>query len=337
MATDDREVLRFRERYLHGPLVPAGRVGPFLDSPLHHRRCLVVALRGGVPFDHLGQATAIEGPSLVNEQPVLHVAMRDSAAGSWGTFRAEVPVRGEQVWMEYATEDDGRRWRMRSGSMLGELHALAVKLGDAYGWHPALAAVFVLEGDTPGVRPIRATITRQTRFAPSHTIGRAVITIEPWVPAEALLKVYRDIQEQLLPKASGGWSARRWTSSATTTRRGGKTGTSRGPSYGDPGTPAVPGRRSGPGSTLSAESDRRRKPSCQMCGSAHLPRWSRTQLGAAVGVKESSGGPRRFLARPSGVRRALGWDIEGSFSSTVASTPSVEDRGPRTVNNLTGN
>jgi hypothetical protein len=93
----------------------------------------------------------------------------------------------------------GRRERLTfwPGSVLGNLRKLCKALTKAHPWDVDQATWFVLTGDAPLVRPIQAKINS------SWMLGRRALTtislnVQPWVPAETVENVYRQVQSRVL-------------------------------------------------------------------------------------------------------------------------------------------
>jgi hypothetical protein len=80
-------------------------------------------------------------------------------------------------------------------SVLDRLREVAERLAGFYGFDPAQAAWFVLTDDPPRRDPVGGTVTVQT--SPNFADMRVTLAVDPWVPADVVLKTYRDIQRGL--------------------------------------------------------------------------------------------------------------------------------------------
>jgi hypothetical protein len=91
-------------------------------------------------------------------------------------------------------------------SVKDRLRETSVWLGRTYGFDVAQATWFVLTGAAPHRAPLEVGITR--RYFPTHTDGRVTFSIDPWVPADVVLRAYRDVQRHLLGRENRPLSLR---------------------------------------------------------------------------------------------------------------------------------
>ena len=90
------------------------------------------------------------------------------------------------------------------GSVLDRLRSLSEKLAKTYRWQELQAVWFVLTGATPIVSPISMKVrTSQGEYSPD--VAEITLTVEPWVPAERVEKVYRDLQLQVVSRTRQPW------------------------------------------------------------------------------------------------------------------------------------
>ena len=82
-------------------------------------------------------------------------------------------------------------------SALGELHGLAGRLSRRFPWGAGEAAWFVLTGQAPCLPSMRARYER--RQGASWSRATLTLTIEPWVSAATVERVYRDLRRRALP------------------------------------------------------------------------------------------------------------------------------------------
>lgn len=84
------------------------------------------------------------------------------------------------------------------GSPLDNLRALSERLCDSYPWRPAQAAAFVLEGLIPLATPFMLRLPyRPHEDRPWR--ARIVMEVDLWMPAEVVVKAYRQAQRRVLP------------------------------------------------------------------------------------------------------------------------------------------
>jgi len=102
-------------------------------------------------------------------------------------------------FLEYAHPDGWRRnVPTQHGSVLDQLRQLSEDLAARYGWQPAQATNFVLTGQTPLVRAIKADWTRT---------GRLVLNVDAAIGPQQLVTAYRALRRRLI----GGRRARALT------------------------------------------------------------------------------------------------------------------------------
>lgn len=82
------------------------------------------------------------------------------------------------------------------GSILDKLRVLSDWLADTYQWDTEEAAWFVLTGTPPRVPTLRAGYETPSRAF--GEFGAITLTVAPWVPADAVLRAYRQHQRTAL-------------------------------------------------------------------------------------------------------------------------------------------
>jgi hypothetical protein len=96
------------------------------------------------------------------------------------------------------------RTLVRPTSVLGSLYSTVQNLLKNYPWFEESAAWFLLTGDAPYVAPMtmRGKYRGPLTFGPypstGFSYGLVTLTMEPWVSADTVQRVYRDIQRQWL-------------------------------------------------------------------------------------------------------------------------------------------
>jgi hypothetical protein len=79
---------------------------------------------------------------------------------------------------------------------------LCKELTEAHLWDIGQAIWFVLTGETPSVRPIRAR-KQETWLMDGRAYTTISLTVQPWVPPENVEIVYRQLQKQVIGGAHG--------------------------------------------------------------------------------------------------------------------------------------
>ena len=84
------------------------------------------------------------------------------------------------------------------GSLLDDLHQLSQRLVEEYGrcWEEPQAAWHVLTGELVAPKAITAKYNHHDSEHVTH--GTVTLTVEPWVPAETVVKVYQYLQVEML-------------------------------------------------------------------------------------------------------------------------------------------
>jgi hypothetical protein len=113
-------------------------------------------------------------------------------------------VKGYKILPFPAEDGYTHRALVRSESVLGRLWHTAHRLLRNYPWFEQDAVWFLLTGETPYVAPmtVRHKHREHETSGPYPPVGfgyqLVALTVEPWVPAETVHKVYRDLQRRLL-------------------------------------------------------------------------------------------------------------------------------------------
>ena len=85
---------------------------------------------------------------------------------------------------------------VRPGSVGDDLRGLAESLAARYGWFQSEATQFLTTGACPPSPPIR--VDTEPFRSESRSLPRIVITAEAWMPAETVLRAYRETQHDVL-------------------------------------------------------------------------------------------------------------------------------------------
>jgi hypothetical protein len=85
------------------------------------------------------------------------------------------------------------------GEGLEDLRSLGKKLCITYRWREGDAEWFVLTGEPPPVPALRAQVSLNASIQSYYpNTAEITLTIQPWVNAEEVVRIYRDIQRQVL-------------------------------------------------------------------------------------------------------------------------------------------
>jgi hypothetical protein len=106
--------------------------------------------------------------------------------------------RGPDVVFEYQNRRVHHTLHVWSDSPLDKLRRLATTLTESYPWVPEQAAAFVLEGLTPRATPFMLRFPQPVHEDRPRR-ARVVMEIDLWMPAERVLKTYRELQRAVLP------------------------------------------------------------------------------------------------------------------------------------------
>jgi len=83
-------------------------------------------------------------------------------------------------------------------SPLDKLRKLAESLAQSYPWQPAQAAAFVLEGLIPLATPFMLRLP-QPQHDNRPRRAKLIMEIDLWIPADEVLRAYREVQREVLP------------------------------------------------------------------------------------------------------------------------------------------
>jgi hypothetical protein len=87
----------------------------------------------------------------------------------------------------------------RPQDLLHDLSRLAKSLSRAYRWREDAAKWFVLTGDAPHVQPLSVVVSDSMGIEDHYpNTAQVTLTVEPWVDAKDVERVYRDVQRQML-------------------------------------------------------------------------------------------------------------------------------------------
>jgi hypothetical protein len=140
---------------------------------------------------------------------------RPLETGTWASFDHKWRVRefddvkreidGYEVLPFPGENGATHRTLVRSASLLGRLYSAVQKLLRDYPWFEEHAVWFMLTGEAPYVAPMTVRAkghgghnTPGPYLPPGFSYGLVRLTVEPWVSADTVQRVYRDIQRRLL-------------------------------------------------------------------------------------------------------------------------------------------
>jgi hypothetical protein len=200
IASIEPEVVHFRNDVLAGELLRADQARAFLSSPATRYLGRGTWKAYGIPAKHEAVLLS-ENYGRTEEGPFHWVQLRANPPGETHA----VFIRNPQSYddLTYVAEDGShKRVMFWPGSVLGDLRRLCNELTKAHPWDLDEATWFVITGETPFVRPIRAK-THTSSLLGGRTYNTISLTIQPWVPPETVEIVYRELQKQVIGGGPG--------------------------------------------------------------------------------------------------------------------------------------
>jgi enamine deaminase RidA (YjgF/YER057c/UK114 family) len=211
-ATGDPAVRDFRQRFLDGRPLSVKDARRLLASP-------AAALLDARWFERMGVPIVGHRSIEVSRQIELTPGAAERVAID---LRVETPSETHEVsiaplrpvtrpafWSVLAFVDEtGERFEteVRAHSVLDALRRTAERLGIWYDWSADHAAWFVLTDAPPPPGALR--VGYRLQHLPARTVARVTIEVEPWVSADLVEWVYRDVQRELLGRENRPVSAR---------------------------------------------------------------------------------------------------------------------------------
>jgi len=195
-------VLEFRERYLGGKLLTEDQAYEFLNSDaLRYTDWIAGGLINAPGFGP--SCRIVEDRYTVNKFPPMH-RHKIMFEISWEGLQHFSGTEYDAVhpgWQELQFLDktgEIKSIQVLPSSALGALKKLSSQLTDIFMWKEPEATWFVLTGKTPAVLCLTADL--EGGWNPDHTQLRFVLSIQPWVSAKTVMRVYRKVQQDLLRK-----------------------------------------------------------------------------------------------------------------------------------------
>jgi hypothetical protein len=209
VASEEREVVRFRERAMSGRLLSQEEALAFLSSPLLADQQLSVLVRNGISLlhaSHLLEEEADErGPykKLIIEGWEPWIARPLGAKGPELIYPGDVlrlqDARGLRevgaIYFPHPREED-RLVIAREGSVIAALFRLAENRLGGYPISPEMAVWFILTGEFDPQYPVRMRYMRYRHREFSRTT--ITLEVESWLPPEEILEQYRHAQHEIL-------------------------------------------------------------------------------------------------------------------------------------------
>jgi hypothetical protein len=206
MATIDPEVVRFRNEVLDGEVLTSAEANTFLSSPASRFLTREVWQSLGIPIQHT--ATLVEEERFPTESGLSHfVQVRIDPPGVmealFWDIPSHIPVEKSYGYLTCQVGDGlPKRVSFWPHSVLGNLRKLCKELVKAHPWDIDEATWFVLTGEPPLVRPIRARTP--SSWKPGIRAYTTIsLTVEPWVPPETVEAAYRQLQKQVIGGKAG--------------------------------------------------------------------------------------------------------------------------------------
>jgi hypothetical protein len=199
LAAINPEVVQFRSDVLTGELLTPEQARAFPSSPATRYLKRGVWQAYGIPARHT--ATLLDdGDGSTEDGPFHRMRVRIDPPGEEHSVFMPNPQNYDILYLA----EDGRLTRITfwPGSLLGDLRNLCKVMTKSHPWDFDQATWFVLTGETPFVRPIRAR-KQETWQMDGRAYTTISLTIQPWVPPEDVETVYRQLQKQVIGCAHG--------------------------------------------------------------------------------------------------------------------------------------
>ncbi len=197
------EVRDLRARILGGTPLSVPLARRLLDSEVARVWSLREFERRGIPIvGHRAVATA----NRVTDEDGRDVRTIDVKV-TWGdqvldtTLSRVLPTSLDHVLQDpvlHFVDERGKKFSedVRQGSVMDRLRQLSERLVRTFGFDAAQATWFILTDTSPRRSPLDGNIAVQNH--PTHVDGRVTLSMDLWVPADVVLRVYRDVQRQRL-------------------------------------------------------------------------------------------------------------------------------------------
>lgn len=211
-ASRTPRVRRFRTRFLDGRPLSADQAFRLLTSPAAALLTIEAFEKREIPIvDH--RSVVVERDEQQSPDGSLTTAITLRFNWKEGTHEETYRWRRGSVRRpprEVLTFLDNQRRRhetpIRTHSVLDKLRELSGWLARHYGWEQDAAVWFVLTDEAMPRLPLRTGIDAHLRM--SHTDCEVTLSVEPWVPADSVMRAYRDLQRQLLGRENRPLSQR---------------------------------------------------------------------------------------------------------------------------------
>jgi hypothetical protein len=196
LARQRIDVLDLRRRFWNGRPLKEHEAGQFLTS--HATRLMSwehFELTGTPLIGHTTETLTPDGRAAHSWDEGVYLLIK------WSDGETPVPYARSWFFGAHkhsiaipARQGGFYRTQVVDGSVLDDVRKLSVSLANSYPWEEHEAVWFVLTNILPMIGPIRSRV-HATR-SPAFHDGRITLTIEPWVTADTVANVYRDLQLQ---------------------------------------------------------------------------------------------------------------------------------------------
>jgi hypothetical protein len=199
-ASADRKIRDFRDSILQGDLLSPEKADTFVTSVTTCFADRFDFRSYGIPYkDH--KATLIEDETY-SERGEFYHKISFSVEPSRTQLEQPITVRfpvEDRLILDWVHEDFSFQQIMyRKHSLLDELITLSDTLAQRIGCYQQVAALFILTGNPPSIRPISVQEDTSRHFG-TYSFHKGIITmkIQPWVSAESVLRTYRKLQQHV--------------------------------------------------------------------------------------------------------------------------------------------
>ncbi len=197
-ASADRKIRDFRDSVLQGDLLSPEKADAFVTS-------VTICFADRFDFrsynisykDHM--ATLIEDETYSEQGKFyqkISFTVEPSRTELEQPFTVRFPIKDRMI-LDWVNADYSFQQIMyRKHSLLDELITLSDTLAQRIGCYQQVAALFILTGNPPSIRPISVEGDTSRRFG-TYSFHKGTITmkIQPWVSPDSVLRTYRKLQQ----------------------------------------------------------------------------------------------------------------------------------------------
>ncbi len=198
LASRDEGVRSFRKQILAGRTLPPKKAAMFLSSPAPYLLSADEFESQSIPIlSHRAQAT-LTRHDIDRVSWLQRISMRVEWEGGAREYQLEIRrTAADRNWLAVPPQAwPVEKYPLAPSSLFERLRAVSIALTARYPWHEWEAVWFVLTGACPQVFGIQFGV-EERRFS---EYGRCLLnlSVEPWVSARTVERVYRQAQREML-------------------------------------------------------------------------------------------------------------------------------------------